>query len=474
MANTSALLVVLSLLLPGATSLVGAQTGLPPDSVVRQLAASRLAWGLAPGLIVGLLDADGTRRFVAVGRSSGPGSRPIDSTTVFEIGSITKTFTGSLLAEMVARGEVRLEDPVAKYLPSDVRVPSRNGRMITLLDLATHTSGLPGQPANLRPVAGEANPYADYSSKDLYQFLSGYQLARDPGTQYEYSNLGFALLGHAVARRMGISYEALLAERILRPPGLNDTRITFSPSMRLRVAVGYNHDNDSVGTYDFDVYASAGALRSTATDLLTLISKHLAQENNGMTGILRDARQPRRGVSSTPGDSVALGWHTLRKNPVGGQPLPDSHVLVQHSGQTGGYYTFMGFDPVRRIGVVVLSNSSYSIRDLGLHLLDSAIPLYNKPPAWPREIAVDTVTLQRYVGEYASPAGERTTILRVGSRLYAQVSGQDRYRIFPGTDSTFYWKRVVAQVSFFSNGDGSIGRMVTRQGGRETEALRVK
>ena len=157
---------------------------------------------------------------------------PLDGNTVFEMGSISKVFTGALLADMVARGEVKLDDPIAKYLPQTVKVPSRNGRQITLLDLATQSSGLPRLPSNMRP-ADFSNPYADYSVQQLYEFLSGYSLTRDPGQRYEYSNLGVGLLGHVLALRAGKSYEEILKERILDPLGMNDTRVDATPSMKL-------------------------------------------------------------------------------------------------------------------------------------------------------------------------------------------------------------------------------------------------
>src|SRR5207244_7748295 len=150
------------------------------------------------GIVVGLLDPSGARRIIAVG---------VDQAAVFEIGSITKTFTASILADMVDHGEVRLDDPVAKYLPPSVRVPSRNGKQITLLDLATQSSGLPRMPSNFTPK-DSLNPYADYTVQQMYAFLSSYALTRDVGAEYEYSNLGVGLLGHALALKAGTSYEA--------------------------------------------------------------------------------------------------------------------------------------------------------------------------------------------------------------------------------------------------------------------------
>ena len=123
-----------------------------------------------------------------------PGARPLGPRSVFEIGSINKTFTGTLLADMVNKNEVALADPISKYLPAGVTAPSRNGRSITLLDLATHRSGLPRLPDNHTP-ADRANPYADYTIEKLYAFLSKHELRRDPGAEGEYSNLGSGTAG---------------------------------------------------------------------------------------------------------------------------------------------------------------------------------------------------------------------------------------------------------------------------------------
>ena len=168
---------------------------------------------------------------------------------MFEIGSITKVFTAAILADMVARGQVRLDDPVAQLLPATVKVPSRNGRRITLLDLATQSSGLPRLPTNFAPK-DSANPYADYGDQQLYDFLSGYELPRDPGATYEYSNLGMGLLGHALARKAGMSYEQLVSRRVLAPLGMKETAITLSPALRPRLVPGHGDTGQVVAAQD--------------------------------------------------------------------------------------------------------------------------------------------------------------------------------------------------------------------------------
>jgi serine-type D-Ala-D-Ala carboxypeptidase/endopeptidase len=212
---------------------------IPSDSEIRNILVDRIDKDhQSVGIVVGIIEPTG-RRVVSYGKLAKDDKRSLDGDTVFEIGSVTKVFTSLLLADMVQRGEVALTDPVAKYLPPEVKVPQRGGRQITLQDLATHTSGLPRMPSNFTPK-DPANPYADYTVEQMYQFLSGYQLTRDIGSQYEYSNLGGGLLGHALARRAGMDYEKLVQSRICEPLGMKSTAITLSPEMKTRMAAGYN------------------------------------------------------------------------------------------------------------------------------------------------------------------------------------------------------------------------------------------
>src|SRR5262249_50901474 len=154
---------------------------------------------ISVGIVVGLIDETGTR-IVGYGKPSQDSAQMVDGDSVFEIGSITKVFTAILLADMVERGEVSLSDPISKYLPKSVKTPSRKGKEITLLHLSSHTSGLPRMPSNFAPK-NDQNPFADYSVKQMYSFLSHYRLPRDVGTKVEYSNYGVALLGHILALR---------------------------------------------------------------------------------------------------------------------------------------------------------------------------------------------------------------------------------------------------------------------------------
>ena len=425
---------------------------LPPDSTVRAFLLPRVAsfpdtgrHGI--GIVVGLLDATGTRRIFAAG---------VDSAGVFEIGSITKVFTTSLLQDMVDRGEVHLGDAVSQYLPKSVQVPARGEHEITLLDLATQSSGLPRMPSNFTP-RDSMNPYADYTVPQMYTFLSGYQLTRDPGAEYEYSNLGMGLLGHALSLKGRASYEELLRRRILTPLGLRETAITLTPAMRAKLAPGHDAEGRVVPNWDLPTLAGAGALRSTVNDMLTFLAANLDSAATLLSPTLRRTHGERH-ATNNPSLKVGLGWHILAR--PGGN-------IVWHNGGTGGYRTFTGFDPVRRLGVVVLSNLDASVDDIGYHLLDETFPL--RPiPKRRMEVAVDSSVLMRYVGEYELVPTFHVVVTREAARLFVQATGQPRFPIFAESDSTFFLRVVDAQITFSRDG------MTLHQNGQNLPGRRIR
>jgi CubicO group peptidase (beta-lactamase class C family) len=362
------------------------------------------------------------------------------------------------------QGKIRLDDPVAKYLPPSVRVPARDGKQITLLDLATQSSGLPRLPSNM-PMKDPGNPYADYTVQQLYDFLSGYQLTRGIGEQFEYSNLGVGLLGHALALRAGKSYEALLTERVLRPLGMEDTRITLTPSMRAHLAVGHGAGGDSVGTWDLPTLAGAGALRSTADDMLKFLAASLDSSDAPVSRALRDARRMRR-PAAPPSLDIGLGWLISHH---GGRDF------VWHNGETGGYHTFIGFEPARRVGVVVLSNSASSIDDIGIHLLDEQAPLAGgAAPKARTAIALDSAAFDAYVGRYQLAPTFVIAVTREGSRFFVQATGQPKFELFAESPTDFFLKAVDAQITFVKDASGRARELILHQGGLDQRARRVE
>ncbi|HXX20670.1 MAG TPA: serine hydrolase [Candidatus Acidoferrum sp.] len=434
------------------------------DSEIRQILVDRIdAQHQSVGIVIGVIGPEG-RRVIAYGHLEKGDPRKLDGDTVFEIGSATKVFTSLLLADMVQRGEVALDDPVAKYLPPSVKMPERNGRVITLVDLATHTSGLPPLPANLKPK-DPSNPYADYSVDQLYQFLSGYQLTRDIGSQYEYSNLGGGLLGHMLARRAGTDYETLVRTRICDPLGMNNTRITLTPEMKARLAVGHNRALDPVENWDLPTLAGAGALRSTANDMLTFLAANLGYTKSSLAPAMAAMLKVRRPTGQR-GFDVAIGWHLYKTT---------NTELVEHNGGTGGYRSYIGFDPKQRVGVVALSNTATmaGVDDIGRHMLDASVPL-TMPPKERQEISVDPKLFDQYVGTYAFTPAAILTITRDGAHLFAQLTGQGKIEIFPESPRDYFAKIVDAQITFVTDNSGRATELVLHQGGIDQHAKRFE
>jgi len=322
------------------------------------------------GIVVGVINKEGIRTFSYGETVMDSGNEP-DEDTIFEIGSVTKTFTTLLLADMVEKNVLELEDPVENFLPSSVNVPSFNGAKITLLDLATHTSGLPPMPTNFNPE-DELNPYTDYTTELLYEFLSGYSLEREPGTEYQYSNVGMALLGHILTLETGIDYETLVIDRICNSLGMDDTRISLSAEQKQRLAPGYfgefdpwlpGYKHESVPHWDFDVFAPAGALRSTALDLLVYVSANLGLIETDLLSAIELTHTVRRETTSQSME-ICLGWHTLDY---------EGAEIIMHHGATYGFHSNVLFVKEEAVGVVLLSNTyvyeSNSIDDAGLDIL---------------------------------------------------------------------------------------------------------
>ena len=335
------------------------------------------------GLVAGFVDAQGSR-VISYGKLDNGNSPEVNGDTLFEIGSITKVFTRLLLHDMVARGEMNLDDPVQTYLPASVRMPTRHGKQITLWDLTTHTSGLP------RDMDGPL------TVKHLYAFLSSHKLRRDPGEQWEYSNLGMMLLGHVIALKAGQDYETLVRERICRPLKMDSTAITLTPELQARRAIGHapaNRPADYIGCQDLP---GAGALFSTANDMLKFASARL-----GLTP-----------CPLTP----------LMKKTDGG-----------HNGGTFGFSTMLAFDQEQRRALVVLSNC----RDDSL--MDHFRPLLkNQSPKPPRTTPVSAGVLDRCVGQYHVREDRVRTARREGGRLLLQEWGKPGCELFPQSETNFY------------------------------------
>lgn len=300
----------------------------------RDLAVALKSGELAPatgaGVSIAVVD-HGVRRFFNYGVAK--------QDSIYEIGSVTKTFTGLILSQMVEQGKVKLEDPVRELLPAGT-VQKPAVPEITLLDIATQHSGLPRMPDNFKP-ADESNPYADYRAVDMYAFLAKHGVQRPDKATFLYSNYGFGLLGQALSARGGEPYPQLLKDEVLDPLGMHDTAITLSPEQQARFLPGHTGDHRPAHAWDLDAFAGAGAIRSTASDMLIYLEASLHPQQVKAANALAAART----ISA-----AIVRDHELRADALGGMNSSQKIALAWlynpatgnfwHNGATGGYSAY--------------------------------------------------------------------------------------------------------------------------------------
>ncbi len=425
---------------------------LPSDLAIRRILADRLA-AISPspdgiGIIVGVIEPAG-QRIVALGHRSKSDRRQPDGDTAFEIGSLTKVFTGLLLAEMAQRGEVSMTDTAAKLLAGTVTVPSRGRQPITLLDLATHTSGLPFMPE--LPSEGTAAPYA---KADLVRFVNAYKPSSPGPARWEYSNLGYWLLGEALASRASQDFEDLLHTRVLAPLGARRSGFALSPGMRANLAVGHDASLEPAPALStqpvFAMMSAAGGLYSSTNDLLKVMAIGLAYERSPLTAAMKVSVATRRPAAGH-GDEQALGWTVIKD---------DGSELIFRDGGTFGYSSCVAWHPANRMGVVVLSNHVAGVSDIARHLLRPGFPL--EPPATLRrrtEVQLPAATLDRYVGRYDAGSEGIFRIARKGTFLMFESPadwGLPALRIRPESARDFFASELPLRVTVESDANGRV------------------
>lgn len=326
---------------------------------VKDYIQSRIDNQLNVGIVLGYIDGDEVE-FYSAGTTDLVNKMPVNERSVFEIGSISKVFTTILLAENIKNGSMKLDDPISKYLPNTVTVPTYNNEVITLKDLATHTSSLPRMPDNFTP-ANPNNPYADYTVEQMYSFLSGVELTRTIGSQYEYSNFAMGLLGHILELHSGKSYEELMIANIAMPLNMRDTKIIFTPEMKNRLAKGHSGLME-VENWDLSSLAGAGGIRSTATDMVKFIQANLSDKSSTLLNAM-DFTHNSQFKSEDGINEIGLGWNIERGK------------FIVHAGATGGYSAIVGFNKAENKGVVVLTNSTENVDAIAIKTMVPSYPL---------------------------------------------------------------------------------------------------
>lgn len=444
-------------------------SSLPTDAEIRKILVNRIdVERRSVGIVVGIITPQG-RRILTYGKRNQGDPRPLTGDTIFEIGSVTKIFTSLLLADMVQRGEVALTDPVAKYLPRGVKTPDWRGHQITLVDLATQTSGLPFFPTNLDAIEDPPS-VARYTFDQLYAFLSGYELLRDVGVRWEYSNVGVGLLGHALSRRAGTSYEELVRNRITGPLGMKSTGIALSRSMKARFATGHDGKLQPAPDLQMPVLAGAGALRSSANDLLTFLGAFLGDKKSSLAPAMAAMLETRRlgdEMLDFLGAEQALGWWVLGKG---------NNQVMGHGGDTPGFSSSVAYSPGMRTGVVVLSNTANSGDDLAMHLLRPSFPL-SHPEGLPKahkEIAVDPKLFDLYAGRYQAAPNVILVIERRGDTLRFLGPMAPLVRLHPESERHYFIAGSDTEITFDVDSNGHVTGLTLQLGAFPVPAKRIE
>jgi CubicO group peptidase (beta-lactamase class C family) len=410
---------------------------------------------IASGIVVAVYDG-GKREIYGFG--AGPNDQHPDGRTLFEIGSVTKVYTSLLLADAVQRHEVALDTPVAELLPPGVTVPTQDKQVITLKELALHTSGLPRLPPSLLPRGGAelADPYAKYNEDRLYADLVRTPLEHPPGAVVSYSNYGVGLLGFALGRKLGGGYAAIVEKRVLAPLGLRDTFVTVPAAAKPRRAVGTNDDLAPVAPWTFDALAGAGAIVSTARDQLQLVEAELDAAAGSREPLRPAMRMTQEGQLEIAGENEGLGWQI------------DAQGRMWHNGETGGFHAFVGFDPKTRRAVVLLASTALPLLD---KVADDIYKLLAgekvQPPVLPNEDQ-----LAQYAGTY-DLAGDKVTVTAQGKRLHVELQGAPKLRAIPVSDKTFFLAGLQALAAFERDDQARVVRIVFFRGEQRITATRV-
>ena len=467
-------------------ALAAAAHAQPTDARIKDILAQRIdvdrqAVGLAAVVVEG-----NTVRIVTHGAmglaAEQDKAEPLTPDTLFEVGSITKTFTALLLADMVIKGEVKLDDPVEKWLPQGLglrgglKLRDHTGAPIRLVDLATHRSGLPRLPDNM-PNGTRADPYVDYREQQLLIYLKDRetQVETDGGKAtkrrdeaYAYSNLGFGLLGYVLGRAADMSYAELLQKRVLTPLGLTATHLNIPRGALSIFSKGHYLESGTTlklhKHWRFDVIAPAGALLMSARDM----GRYAQAASGAIDTPLKAAfalAQKKYGDGLSPKNAQGLAWIAAPLN---------ERTVFNHDGMTGGFAASLWVDPDRKSAVAVLSNASAPVIDIALHLLEPSIPLKNLAAMRAIAVPVDAKTMAQYVGSYAlTPTFSVTIRLRDG-KLYAQASGQGEFELFGKSDATFFARITPLEIVFEDVKDGKAMRFQITQGGSTRPATRVE
>lgn len=421
-------------------------------------AATQKAKGLKAGCIVtGELMGDKVSFALAGTAPEGTAKDTPPEKLVFEIGSITKVFTGLLLAQAVVEKKVTLETTVAEALGRDIKFADPRVAAITLKQLSTHTSGLPRLPSNHIAGVVEGDPYANYDEKLLLAYIQGEKLKDAGPYTCSYSNVGVGLLGYLLGRVYDSTWEKAVMEKVCRPLGLNDTAVT--PRDGLVVARPYSGQKE-VKPWHLAAVGGAGALRSTAADMLRFGGALLHPEKTPLKEAFAIALQPH---AEAPADGGHIGLGIFMNKQDGEQTL-------HHDGGTGGYRSGLQVIPARGIVRVALINND----DLGgSEVIAATSEARTSPTKELKAITLSAEQMKEYPGVYELDRDTRFTLVLEKGKLWLRLTGQAFLPMSAMAADRFFNTRVAAEVGFSRDKEQKIQSLTLYQHGRELTARRT-
>lgn len=399
----------------------------------------------------------GEKTVIAKACTEGASAPTLVPESFVEIGSVSKAVTGLVLADMVGKGEIRLEEPASALAPPGAKLPAKGAREIRIRDLASQSSGLPRMPPGFQSP-DQANPYAHFDVAALYEALAGTQPAREPGAGYEYSNFGFMWLSELLGRRARSDFEALAKERVFAPLGMAQAAVRLPPEAMKRLAQGHDPDRRPVRPWDVPVpLAGVGGIRATTLDMMKLAEALAGRRPSALDEAIGRSREALFVSGRT---TVAYAWAVIPR------PAGD---LYWHNGGTAGFHTMLAWSPTARRAAWVVADSPANLDDFALHLVDPALPAKQRRVA----IALERKVLEEYVGRYELRPGFEIAFTREGGRLFSQATGQPRFEVFAEATDRFFLRAFEAQLHFRRSASGEVEGLTLLQGGREMPAKRL-
>ncbi|MES2373341.1 MAG: serine hydrolase domain-containing protein [Bacteroidota bacterium] len=297
---------------------------------------------------------DGKTYYYGYGETAKGNNSIPDNRTIFEIGSISKTFTATLLADAVSKGKIKLDDPVNKYLPDSIPAITFEGVPVTIRSLINHSSGIPRMPDNMG--TNKTDPYIDYDDSKMFSFYKNFTPTRKPGDKYEYSNLAVGTVGVILERINKDSYENMLLKTICKPLDMHDTKVYLQNQDSVRFAKGYS-DGNFAAPWNFKAFMGAGGIRSTVADMIRYAQ---AQLGTAPAALNSDIQLTHTVTFKTTDATLGMAW-LYRK--------PGKDQILFHNGATGGYKSYLAVNLQKKFAVVILSNTTISVDGVGNGLM---------------------------------------------------------------------------------------------------------